>query len=130
MRPRWSARQRPARTPASATAAGPLQAPLGGGVYRLVGITGWGDGCAQAGAPGVYTRVADTTLSPLIASDVASLESQFGLPHEPIFGPARHHHSTTSGKSAKNPFAKCKRIRDTKKRKRCVKNVKKKLKTA
>ena len=108
-----------------------MQAPIGGGVYRLVGITGWGDGCAQAGKPGVYTRVADTTLSPLIASDVASLESQFGLPHGADLRPPRdNRHHRHSGKSAKNPFAKCKRIRDTKKRKRCVKNVKKKLKTA
>ena len=29
----------------------PAQAPLGGGGYRLVGITGWGDGCAQARLP-------------------------------------------------------------------------------
>ena len=94
----------------------------------MVGITSWGEGCAEPGFPGIYTRVADTTLSPLIASDVASLESQFGLPHEAIFGSAA---ATTSGpKSAKKPFAKCKRIRDKKKRKRCVKKVRKKLKTA
>ena len=104
---------------------GPLEAPQSAGGYRLVGITSWGEGCAEPGFPGIYTRVADTTLSPLIASDVASLESQFGLPQEAIFAAA-----ATPAKSAKKPFAKCKRIRDKKKRKRCVKKVKNKLKTA
>ena len=108
---------------------GPMQAPIGGGVYRLVGITGWGDGCAQAGKPGVYTRVADTTLSPLIASDVANLESTFGLPSESVTGNGTTR-TITKSKSKANPFAKCKRIRDKKKRRRCVKKVKRKLKTA
>jgi trypsin len=106
---------------------GPLEAPQSAGGYRLVGITSWGEGCAEPGFPGIYTRVADTTLSPLIASDVASLESQFGLPHEEVFGSAV---AATPVKSATKPFAKCKRIRDKKKRKRCVKKVRKKLQTA
>lgn len=106
---------------------GPLEAPIPSGGYRLVGITSWGNGCAEPGFPGIYTRVADTTLSPLIASDVASLESQFGVPHEPIFGSGA---TTPTAATKKHPFAKCKRIHDKKKRKRCVKKVKKKLKTA
>lgn len=104
---------------------GPLEAPIPSGGYRLVGITSWGEGCAEPGFPGIYTRVADATLSPLIGSDVASLESQFGLPHEPIFGSG----ATTPAAAKKHPFAKCKRIRDKKKRKRCVKKVKRKLRT-
>jgi hypothetical protein len=108
---------------------GPLEAPQSAGGYRLVGITSWGEGCAEPGFPGIYTRVADTTLSPLIASDVGSLESQFGLPHEAIFGSAAATPATPA-QSAKKPFAKCKRIRDKKKRKRCVKKVRKKLQTA
>ena len=31
----------------SGDSGGPLQAPRRRGVYRLVGITGWGDGCAE-----------------------------------------------------------------------------------
>jgi secreted trypsin-like serine protease len=106
---------------------GPLQAPIGAGAYRLVGITGWGDGCAQPGKPGVYTRVADTTMSSLIASDIANLESTFALPPESPFGST----TTTAGKKGNartNPFAKCKRIHDKKKRRRCIKKVKRKLK--
>ena len=106
---------------------GPLQARAGDGTYRLVGITGWGDGCAQAGKPGVYTRVADTVMSSLIASDIANLESTFALPPESPFGST----TTTAGKKVNartNPFAKCKRIHDKKKRKRCIKKVKRKLK--
>lgn len=106
---------------------GPLQAPLAGGGYRLVGITGWGDGCAQPNAPGVYTRVAGPTMASLIQSDVSSLEATYGLPAEGIFSGLI---TTRTTKSKPRPFAKCKRIRNKKKRKRCIKKVKKKLKSA
>ncbi|MEO6496429.1 MAG: serine protease, partial [Solirubrobacteraceae bacterium] len=47
---------------------GPLFAANPEGVLRLTGATSYGDGCAQAGKPGVYARVADTELRNWIGS--------------------------------------------------------------
>ena len=103
---------------------GPLEAPLGGGAYRLVGITGWGDGCAQPNKPGVYTRVAGATMRALIQSDVSGLEAAYGLPAESVFASGA---SAAATATPINPYAKCKRIHNKKKRRRCIKKVRRKL---
>jgi len=108
----------------SGDSGGPLQASLGDGAYALVGITGWGDGCARANAPGVYTRVAGSTVRSLVESDVASLEAGFDLPPERPVGTTRAGTKATS--KASNPLAKCKRAHSKKKRKRCIKKAKRK----
>jgi len=106
---------------------GPLEAPLAGGGYRLVGITGWGDGCARPDAPGVYTRVAGATMRSLIATDVAALDSQYALPAEPIFGAGGGQQGAVAASGATSTAKtrkKCRRIHNRKKRKRCVKRAK------
>jgi secreted trypsin-like serine protease len=102
---------------------GPLEAPLQGGGYRLVGITGWGEGCAEAGFPGVYTRIAGPTMRSLISSDLSSL----GVSPATVFGSGgqpRTSNPTLPGSAIKSPARKkCKRIHNRKKRKRCLRKA-------
>ena len=114
----------------SGDSGGPLEAPLLGGGYRLVGLTGWGIGCGQSSHPGVYTRVAGPTMRSRIQADVNTVDATFGLPAEPIFGsgglPLGATPSTKTTKSATSKKKKCKRIHNKKKRKRCLKKLKRK----
>jgi secreted trypsin-like serine protease len=50
---------------------GPMFGRMTDGSLRVVGATSWGEGCARAGKPGVYARVADDELREWIAANAA-----------------------------------------------------------
>jgi len=51
---------------------GPMFGRTSTGALRVVGTTSFGEGCARAGKPGVYGRVADDTLRPWIAQNTGT----------------------------------------------------------
>lgn len=122
----------------SGDSGGPLEAPIGGEAYRLVGITSWGDGCAQPGSPGVYTRVAGAAIRPLVGADVCALETANGLAHETVIAgassaddPCLPPAPATTGAASKAAIAtarkRCKKIHNKRKRHRCLRKLKRKL---
>ncbi len=50
---------------------GPLVVPAGDGTFRLIGDTSFGEGCGLPGFPGVYGRVADSTMRPAALAAIA-----------------------------------------------------------
>ena len=116
---------------------GPLEAPIGGGAYRLVGITSWGGGsCADPGAPGVYTRVAGAAVRPLVGADVCALETANGLAHESVIDgatsaddpclPAAATTKAANKTAIKKARKRCKQIHNKRRRHRCLRKLKRK----
>ena len=127
---------------------GPLESPLEGGGYRLVGITSWGFRCAEPNSPGVYTRIAQAAPGGLrddVVAEVAELESTYALTPEDIVGsggrplngpqtpppPAKSEPTPVVTPEPAQPatrapdrFAKCRKLKSKLKRKRCNRKVK------
>jgi Trypsin len=127
---------------------GPLESPLEGGGYRLVGITSWGFRCAQPNSPGVYTRIAQAAPGGLrdeVVAGVLELETTYALTPEEIVGsggspligpqqpppPAKGDPTPVPAPDpvqlvtrAPDRFAKCRKLKSKLKRKKCNRKVK------
>jgi secreted trypsin-like serine protease len=74
---------------------GPLLVPAGR-VYRLVGATSFGKGCAEAGHPGVYARLAEGPIRSFIERFVPQA---FAPEHAASYPPHRSRHRRRRGRS-------------------------------
>jgi secreted trypsin-like serine protease len=131
----------------SGDSGGPLEAPLQDGGYRLVGITSWGFRCAQPEAPGVYTRIGQAGplgLRDEVVARVAELDDSFALTPEVIVGSGGEprmgepHNPPPPTQTdpppvtpvqppterAADPYAKCRKVKNKLRRKRCNRKVK------
>jgi secreted trypsin-like serine protease len=61
---------------------GPLMVGDGAGGRVLAGVTSWGEGCNQAGFPGVYARIGSEPLNSWVHGNIPEADSSFD--HDPL----------------------------------------------